>query len=197
MTRYCIMSHNRSLPDNLDRFERMICQNSGLSEDDRYATDVDWLLALADGLYDTIWWTAPADFEPGGVLLIYLRELPSRSMGAGLMEKVMGRMNSFDTQLVPNLFHAEVLARTYGGTIFAAARVGSVAEEFEDRRGCAEHSVVLNSVCVFEVPLPVREFADIVEVGDGLFTNLDQERFVEVRSRFAERNALPEFLELA
>lgn len=197
MTRYCIMSHNRSLPTDLDHFERMVRRNSDLSHRDHYATDVDWLLALAEDDYDTIWWTAPEDFEPGGILLVHLRELPGGAMSPELLQETMERTDASEETLAPNLFHAENLAQTYGGTIFAAARVGSVAEEFVERAGKREHSVLLNRACVFDSPLPVREFADMVEVGGGLFTGLDRAAFQEVRARLAEHNDLPEFLEAA
>lgn len=74
-TKYCIMSHNRSLPENLNHFGRMVRKNLAYAADAGRATDVDWLLGLSRGRYDTIWWTVPEDMEPGGILFIHLREL--------------------------------------------------------------------------------------------------------------------------
>lgn len=197
MTRYCIMSHNRSLPADLERFEAMIRKNSDLSDNDLWATDADWLLALSEGHYDTIWWTAPEDFEPGGILLVHLRALADGSMSPELLEKAMERMEGEGDPIVQNLFHAERLAACYGDTIFAAARVGGIAEQVETGLDRGTHSVVLNGAHVFESPLTLSELADVVEVGGGLFTGLKQGEFEEIRDRLSENNHLPDFVEMA
>lgn len=191
-TKYCIMSHNRSLPVNLDSFGRMIRKNHALSTEGRRATDVDWLLALSEGLYDTIWWTAPEDLEPGSIMFVHLRGLPGEAVSPALLEAAEGREDR--GTLVPNLQHAEKLARLYGDTIFVVARVGSIAEEFVGNQGEREHSVILNRAHVFTEPLPVAEISDVVQIQEGLFTRLGRNQFVTVRERLARRNALPDFL---
>lgn len=185
------MSHNRSLPEDSERFERMLVRNTDLIEDGLWATEVDYVFALADGYCDTIWWTAPKQMEPGGTLLLHLRE-PS--------EEVPGDWSaiadSTSGHLAPNLRRARLLAELYGGTVFAAARIGSIPDEVEPGRGDQSHSVLLNLAHVFENPLSVERLRDEagITIQGGLFTRLEEEGFRAVREALARDNELPEFI---
>lgn len=175
-----------SLPDDLDDFEAMLTGNAPLSDHGLWATDLDWLLAAADGHFADVGWTAPKGFPGGGVLFVY--HTSGAAGRARKLERVVASSGS-SGRLRAEVGHAALLARLYAGTIFAAARTADVSESDGDGYGAP-----LERVHIFPEPLPKASFEDVAPITTGSVRRLDGEQFDEIHARLSGTNSLPNFL---
>jgi hypothetical protein len=174
-----------TFPDNVDDYEIGL-----LRTEETYGAkknDIESLLNFYKN--ENISWTAPKWLTSGDIMFFYLT-------------KSFKIKTSKLLQVAPRRLHvyiktADHLADIYSGTIFACADILDSSFYGEAIYPHCKSKVFapLKSVTVFQNPIPLEDFNDIIKIRKGAITPLFGEAFSVLVNAIGSKNSLPKTLQ--
>jgi hypothetical protein len=209
-------------PQNVDYFLEMIDHRLLEDEDPLLALNMDVLLRPKlerdTDLYSesdyTTEWTAPSWFMENDVIFFYhsVRAAKwSRMVQKQLISTVTAYENNIDKRFMKRKrpwkhrlyqWSLQVIKRAieqadeYSGTIFATGRGSGNTECYGngDNYWKSRFYAPISGLTVFERPLPLKEFEDVVRISQSTITPLYQTGLNRIREKLSEHNRLPSFV---
>ena len=174
-----------TFPDNIDDYEDGLLRTEEIFG--KKENDIESLLHF--DLNKNTSWTAPKWLTSGDILFFYLTK--SFKIKTSKLLKVAPR------GLHAYIKKADDLADIYSGTIFACADIldSSVYGEAIYPHCKSKVFAPLKGVTVFQNPIPLEDFNDIIKIRKGAITPLFGEAFRDLVKAIGSKNSLPEVLQ--